>query len=421
MDPPTSARDKRKTWDGGSPTTAFGGVERRSRVRLSMSPDTSSSPVSPARARPVSLTLWDLPAVEELGIGELQRAWEEVHDARRGVLWKVIALADLGRGEGDWESLRRALGTLEAAFQHAGEEVRRGVEAEFGAGGGGTFSRSAKRASVRFDAVGRQNPPSRPLSLSAASPSFPPSPRRRPLSLSSPPTNFSLATPNPSLAAPNFAPPNPYPSTGPTAALESFEKRARTTTLALRTIAAKLHVVTADARAFLEEGGEEGVERLLKTHDSIRGELESLGREWEGGRVDLRAVVRRNKVRNEEEEEGTSLDSIEDVEEELRTPPREAFEYVDELPKEEERAGAYVDEVLPDAGVEQVFEAVAGSRREASSGLKLSREERIKAIKEERRKGGVAGDGGVRIEAGMVQELKDVLQLLKGRQVLQQE
>lgn len=160
---------------------------------------------------------------------------------------------------------------------------------------------------------------------------------------------------------------------------------------------------------------------MLKTHDSIRGELESLGREWEGGRVDLRAVVRRNKVRNEEEEEGTSLDSIEDVEEELRTPPREAFEYVDELPKEEERAGAYVDEVLPDAGVEQVFEAVAGSRREASSGLKLSREERIKAIKEERRKGGVAGDGGVRIEAGMVQELKDVLQLLKGRQVLQQE
>lgn len=170
--------------------------------------------------------------------------------------------------------------------------------------------------------------------------------------------------------------------------------------------------------------------------------MEELWRQWEEARVTLRDVLKTpqdlanfDSVEGGLEEGDLSLESIPDHQEEeavdegvgfSRLGPIELdFENGEDVssaalsgPSEaivDARNAAY----LPPPGEELVFEAVAGTKEDSNLGkAKLSREERIKAMKEGRKSsssGGGVPSGKGRIEPGMVQELKDVLKLLKGR------
>ncbi|KAL8289985.1 hypothetical protein RQP46_002924 [Phenoliferia psychrophenolica] len=414
---------------------------------------------------------------ETLGLVELQTAFENLHSVRRGLLWRLLSMADRKLADSCWLEAGGVLEELTRSLQLASQAIAQAVEAEFGVSGLGSDSldisrRVSKRASVLI-----VDPPTPPVGHRGHSRSQSATQRARPTSWNSPtsagsrplslsfPASFSIHStpppasrpqhPRPSSASalfpPNFAPANPHSSLGPTAALATFDARAQEMALALRSIAAKLHVVTEDAKRHVESPSSSptrpstSLERTISTHDSIRADLDALSREWDNSRLALRQLVRPSPSLGPASVDDSyagsdgigggnfSLDSIADDEDddgasqwssEIRTP-----ESTPPRPSLREETSAFEDaqqeSYLPTPGDEQVFEAVAEQaegRREMS---KLSREDRIKAMKESRREsrgnsgsGSSAGGGSMKTQAGMVAELKDVLVLLKGRRHL---
>lgn len=413
------------------------------------------------------------------GLLRLQEAFEEMHDVRRGLLWKVLTLVDNGElGEKEWEKVVGVLEEVKRVCEEGKKVVKEAVEKEFGSSGLGTemlgsaaLGRSVNGAAA---ATGTASKRMSGMDFGASTSSRPGSSQstHRPLSLGSPllPSSTFPSTSSPRRQPPshshsrgpslqNFAPPSTSSST-PLTTLTSHHAQL---SLSLRSIAAKLHLVNDDVRRVDINGGVD-VDRLLATHDSIKNDLDTLVREWEDSRLCLRAVARppptssltRSSSFEDDGVGSTSLDSIPDEESEpeetfgggqdqdqdrlFRTDDDETEEWRRDADEDDDRArqGRF-DSFLPPPGheQEQVFEATVGSRRTGGDdgGVKLSREERIRAMQEKRKSrvgggggsglgagGGVGSDnegssggGAVRLEAGMVAELKDVLTLLKGR------
>ena len=412
-------------------------------------------------------------AKDGLSLGDLQGGMDQMHAVRRGMLWRVLGLVDHNVSKEIWAEVETTLVDLTKALAAQSTLVSDAVEAEFGPNGPGadTFAISSKPShnhlrqhNLTLDTS--RSRPSSPFGWPAGSHSPAPTSGTRPLSLLGqsvsplPPGMASFAArtnttrPSRPLSASNFAPPNAVPSAGPSAGLASLEESNKAIGLALRSIAAKLHVVEADARhrsgaAAAGEVGTNDGDRLLATHDSIRLDLQVLLNEWEASRVALRSAVkpvpppsapplsRSNSwtdggladtslesipdVTAEGEGEGEADDSASVFSSELHTPPTPAGGAARDALVDAERGS-----VLPPAGKEQVFEAVAEQAKASPAGPKLSREERIRLMKERRyARGSTGGAGGSpnRTREGMggaqmVEELKDVLQLLKARSQL---
>lgn len=414
--------------------------------------EAGSATSSPAKRKPTREREQELAELqgdrtdESLGLMALQDAFEEVHDLRRALLWRVMELVDRSVEEDQWVEVGGMLDRLAGWLRQAASRVSKGVEVEFGTSGLGSdklaLGRSTSSASKRLSgmdfgsATHTTSPPrSRPLSLSLASPQLMPTSTSTRSSPSQPPAAGARHTTRPSLTL-DFAPPPPSSSQ---TSLVVLEQRNTAISVALRTIAAKVHIVQDDAKrraasslsSSTSSTSSPEVDRLLATHDSIRADLETLLREWEDSRVALRGVLKpveskpplsRSSSAEEDDMGSTSLDSIPDVELEERVggeandPGLELVSADDGLePAAAERSGDKDESYLAPAGVEQVYEAVAGTREGKDGGTKLSREERIRASKEARERKPASSSGGFKLEAGMVAELKDVLVLLKER------
>ncbi|ORY88081.1 hypothetical protein BCR35DRAFT_351214 [Leucosporidium creatinivorum] len=383
--------------------------------------DESCSPQdSPIKRKPTKereQELADQRAEESFGLMALQDAFEEMHDSRRVLLWRMMELVDRSVEPERWVEVGRLLDRLTGALRQAASRVAKGVEVEFGNSGLGSDklalgrSTSKRMSGMDFGAAGLPSPPrSRPLSLVTSSPQL------KATSLRSSPNRPPSVTHARQPSRPSFAPPQPSPSQTSLAALE---QRNTSISVALRTIAAKIHVVQDDAkrRVGSPSSSDAEVDRLLATHDSIRTDLEALLREWEDSRVALRGVVKPAEVkssRSEEDEEeagSTSLDIIPDVELEEEA-PLEAVDAGMELISSEEEESVWPPpqdmEPFQD-DQEQVYEAVAGtSSTTGTGGAKPTREERIRAMKEAR-EAPSPPPSGLRLEAGMVEELRSVL------------
>ncbi|KAI5480544.1 hypothetical protein MNV49_000240 [Pseudohyphozyma bogoriensis] len=415
------------------------------------------------------------------GLIQLQDGFETLHAVRRGLLWRLLGMVDHPNlTESVWEETRDLLEGLIDTLWEKVDDVEKAYKAEFGEGvddgvtirerkprpaswhreigGIGALAGPASNAGAgaagaavpRPGPAGERTRGNRPLSLSFASnysvyPSSPPPSHSSPASnASSTPTPALIRRPSASkrsrpISFSNFAPPPPQ-STLPTP-LGNFETSSTALTIKLKSIATKLHVVQDDLRRGVEEND---VERVLTLYESVRGDLEGLGKHWEESRVALNGILRPRVIGRREEEdeeesenEGTSLERIEDVDVDREVAEEDEGKegsahavFESELPTPETTpprkswARSDVDEdfVVPVGRPEELYEAIVEDRRVNGGGQKLSREERIRLMKEQRekdvsgRKGSVGGGAGG--TAGMVAELKDVLVLLKGRSKL---
>lgn len=451
----TSLRDKRRTWDGNvgalpgstsSKRTSF--VGDRAELSSLLSPPSGTPRRSSSlllrssgrvRPRPLSLSVHpsqpspleappstpprtrSRPAESGLTTHELQAGLDNLHAQRRAFLWRILALLDLDAAPvSAWFLVDTLLAHLADEVSSAASDVSLGVEAEFGAGGLGSEAflggRSSFSSSYSERPRVRGGSRSRPVSwTSSAGSAF--SPSYSEVTSFPPSTSSSL----PFLNSNNFAPSNPTPSVGPTASLSALANSSRAMIEALRSVAAKLHVVDRHARTVMRAGGD--AEGALATHDSIRVELEKLGREWAEGRIALRGALRRETTRptalQEAEEDGlgssielqreTEFDKDHDDEQTL---------FFSSPERGEARAAlldAHSSAFLPPAGLEELFESVSSPAMARPSAAVAGREARIRLAKERRAEGGGGKASAKGLEKGMVQELKDVLQLLKER------
>lgn len=394
----------------------------------------------PTKEREEELEQLKKDAVDEsLGLLALQEAFEEVHDARRVLLWRVMELVDRSVEEDGWVGVGGMLDRLATSLRQAASRVTRAVEDEFGSSGIGSQSlamarSTSRRVSSNMDdsyssSTQPYSPPrSRPLSLSLSNTS----PKLKPSSRLSPPTRPPPSSSSRPSLPPSFAPPQP---TSSQAALVVLEQRHQSISLSLRTIAAKIHVSQEDAKRLAHPSASDvvDVQRLLSTHDSIRTELERMAREWEDSRVALRGVLKTelpphpssiSSLGEDEDAGSSSLESIADVD-------FEEGDMTDDTGLELFSPGEEESSTLPpaipqedpsekepeDHGREQIFEAVVGQQIGAGSNPtpKPTREQRILARRAQEEERSTA-ESGMRLEAGMVAELKGVLLGLKGRQ-----
>ena len=371
-------------------------------------------------------------------MAELQASFEKMHLTRRAMLWKVLGLVERSISEKQWEEVIGVFRALEEVVEAELKNVKRATETEFGVDGLGSelLSRTNHKRTPSIDPL---------LNRSRNQPA--PHPNSSPkLSSSTQSRRSSLANP---LASSNFAPANPHPSLGPVASLAALDSQSTTMLTSLRSIVAKLHIVTSDAKAQLRttRGGPEDdalIEQLLSTHDSIRGDIAGLQQAWEDSRISLRGVVRRDLRSSvsmkrdswttdggEGAERGalrSILDAVEDDDDDLESTLFSSDLVTPDMSPRDRAAisDAKSEAFLPPVGLERIFEAVVdqmpATNATNSAGGKLSREERISVAKEKRASGSATGRRSSRaMEAGMVAELKDVLTLLKGRNRLPEE
>ena len=154
-----------------------------------------------------------------------------------------------------------------------------------------------------------------------------------------------------------------------------------------------------DLRSALASGRQGDAERLLAIHDSVRGDLEGLMREYEDSRLALRKLVlspspRRPSLSEEEEDILVQSLSEEDEDPDLSTSSthRTSSIFSAETPElgsppQFAQIHDYQSFSLlePFGEEEQVFEGISSAEAKLS-GSKLSREERIRAMKEQRDK-----------------------------------
>ncbi|GAA5901604.1 hypothetical protein JCM6882_006020 [Rhodosporidiobolus microsporus] len=448
----------------------------------------------------------------------LQQAFEDAHDARRAVLWRLLEALenpDVEVGEETlWKKVEAVFAALADGLTPCAAGVKEANELEFG---GGAATPAAGRAlSSGEEQRGRQEqqtikarerekkrrsglfyggidghfvPPS-PASHSA--PPLTPVAQHRaagvqhalarltgaaasPLPASPTPARH-LA--NPAHAPPpasyaNFAPSSrSIPSTTPRAAASASaatveaQHHLTALTLPLRAIQAKLRLISADFPAASSSSSTPSpeVDRLLSTYDSILPELERLTSSFHAGRSALRVAL---GIDAPGPPSGRPLSiasssadghahGVEPLLEEDETPPPEQDEpdrgavYASLDDGAEAGAAVEADErqALLDAALsmalfpptpegvagtgaseEKVFEAVAGPEKaRAAGGEKLSREERIRRMKEAREAlalgrsavtvapdeegAGGGGGGGVQQQQKMVGELREVLKEL---------
>lgn len=393
----------------------------------------ASAPSQPARDTDISLV-------------SVQDAFETMHDVRRTVIWEITTLADHAIEEETWEAVRSSLKSLTTTLNMSNRRIVKAVREEFGDTGLGSSTLAPGRsAGVR---VSKRTPsfgsdfkvgPSTPARSIGGS-SLAPSPTLKDSSsaialadTSSRPTAQRYRD-TLSNASDSFAPPGPAPTQQ---ALAVFEERNAAISLALRSVAAKTHVVSQDARRIVSSGRTTAnqsracvdLDRLLATHESVRADLDALLQSWEDSRAALRTVLRArddppylspdagNDDDHDSHEGSTSLDSIADDEHGLVDDMTLQnvlhgdvhFESAPEYGDADHGAASRCSEVAvcESFAPEVVFEATAGQTGKDEK-AKLTREERIKMMKAARdgKKEPVASQN---VDIGLVSELKDVL------------
>jgi len=509
----------RRTGESGTPQRPTGAKQHR--LRVSLGPhhgggpgsggggSTSLDAVSPGgagarRKRPVSMggldSLPPAPSAEQDRAGPtaathrallvtLQDRFDDAHDARRGVLWRLLEALDHAESDEAWHQAEAPLAALRAVLARATADVAQahtrefpdagaaadspasasttsgtsaGATARAGAGAAGADAREKRRRSGYY---GRPEADDLfPLSASSAAPTWgaPPTP--------TPAARRPTGRPDFAPSASHSAPPPPRRTALHMHALSvsavdpALSGHAQSMLLSLRALQAKVRVVLADA-AGARVGSATERERVLEVWESVGPEVRRLEAGWRDGAGALRSAlglaVEKQQVRERVEEVEREEDGPAPMEQD------EAPQVGDELNAtgavyatlDSSGNGADDDLVLnrqavldaalsasllapPDSadGVdspskEKVFEAVAGSDARASAGAKLSRDERIRRMKEAREalalgrsslespvKGalgeGGGASGGAESQRSMVGELREVLKELnrdKGR------
>ncbi|GAA5968865.1 hypothetical protein JCM11641_000762 [Rhodosporidiobolus odoratus] len=439
----------------------------------------------------------------------LQDAFEDAHDARRAVLWRVLEALEEG-DEGVWREVSGVVEKLATGVREFGDRVRGAQELEFEGGAATIRGQRAPGGSAdekerekekrrrsglygRFDEVDpiHQGGPLRisiptssslplhsapasalaarqaalaRLTGSASSPLPPsPSPLRRQAPAFSPPAAYA-----------DFAPSSSAPSrTQLCAPSSSTQAQLTSLTLPLRSLQAKLRLLSSDLSTLppspdRQSSSSPDIGRILATYDSLSLEIDRLGGAWKEGRAALRVGLGvdpppplpfSDAEAEEDDHQRLGPEPLSDGEDHdappspitttdaaadgARNPSHDAFATLDlsspsasttsDLDLDMGQRQALLDAALslslsppPSSDADKVFEAVAGPpSRSRTDGEKLSREERIRRMREAREAlaagrvslGGVGGGGG---EGGgrtggkdgtkaMVGELREVL------------
>lgn len=491
--------------------STFGGIDRREsgtpqrgnaaaataataggkhRLRVSLGPHHGGSPSGPdgaggagaRRKRPLSMGGLDSapPPREDDRQGAsdetrrvllvtLQDRFDDAHDARRGVLWRLLEALDHASSDEAWRAAESALAPLGGVLARAAKDVAAAHAREFpDAATGRNLSADAdspapttspqereKRRRSGFYARPEADDLDADVLVSHAPPTPTPPSARRP----APDANFA---PSHSTSASPFAPRRAalhahVPSLS--APDPAFAAHAQRMTLALRALQAKARVVLADAGP-ARAGSAAGRERVLAVWESVGEEVRRLEREWREGEMTLRralGLVVEDVQPEEEEQAEVPRGDATTGEEEPTTDNGDELNATGAVYATLDASTATDDDLIsnrqavldaalsasllppPDSGdgadspaEEKVFEAVAGTERRAAEGAKLSRDERIRRMKEAREalalgrsslespsKGG-SGErvGGADTQRNMVGELREVLKELnrdKGR------
>lgn len=424
----------------------------------------------------------------------LQNSFESMHSNRLILLWRLITLTDgsttLPVEDQEWLSIRATLENLVSVLKEVSGSITKAVDTQFGKDniGSETFLLNNGRSS-RLSMLSESDNTLPSIITTPITGLFP--------SLSVPTPNHSRPNSNPSSPTPppaqSFAPSNPHTTLGPQAALNTFEQQTLQMSHTLRSLATKLSVVTEEisrrrsssssntsgslvefnndygnSGQYNGEEVEDEQEELLVLHDSLKGELMRLSREWEESRITLREFIRKPSTTSStstsssiqskrssyrplslstrspllpqqiEEPESSPVVSTDLYDEgplgELSNSTAEPFE---ELEARQALEDAMTSAYLPPStfGREDlIYEAVTpasftpynsingntnGNITNMMRNTGMTREERIKSVKAERRKGSLLlTRSGSTSSIGMVEELKDVLELLKGRNKL---
>ncbi|KAJ8294905.1 hypothetical protein OF846_001975 [Rhodotorula toruloides] len=470
-DPPASARKKRPL--------SLGGLSASLSPSDAQQPPRTPSPSSPAADLTPFLLI------------TLQEALETLHDTRRGVIWRLLESLSHAQSDTAWNAIG---GLVDSAARRVGEvarEVGQAHEREFGTskpegeGKGLERRRSERRRRSGYysrtaDEIEVELPQSGTSSSSVGTGLTPTTAKARgdalarlnggpkPAGPPATPTTSSRAPPRSTTPASyaNFA-----SSASPSSADNSLASHTHALSLLLRSIQAKLRVVTSDTALLATmraEEAEERREKVLRTWDGIGKEVEALQGEWSaGGHALKRALgleVEAEQVEVEEEEEAeVARDAGDEQPEQAGEEEQDAelnptgaiyatLDSSGQPPSANETLAtrqALLDATLSlsllppttDAAAEEkVFEAVAGppssSRMYGPDGSKLSRDERIRRMREAREalqrgreslessptkeRGSIGGTaGGVEEQQKMVGELREVLRELnreKGRE-----
>ncbi|GAA5924701.1 hypothetical protein JCM3775_005448 [Rhodotorula graminis] len=510
----------RRTGESGTPQRA--GVGKQHRLRVSLGPhhggngggsgggSSSFEAVSPGgpsarRKRPVSMggleSLPPVPSSERDQTGPsaathrvllvtLQDRFDDAHDARRGVLWRLLEALDHAESDAAWHQAEAPLDALRAVLARAAADVAQAHTREFPDGaaaadspasasttasgpGAGSSARAGAGSGALVDAREKRRRSGYyarpeadelyPLSASSSSaPTWgaPPTPTpaaRRPAAYADyAPSSSSSAPPPPRRAALHAH------ALSVSAVDPALAAHAQSMLLSLRALQAKVRVVLADA-AGARVGSATERERVLEVWESVGAEVRRLEGGWRDGRGALRAALGLavEQVEVRERAEAVRDDEVAPASTEEDEAPQEVGDELnatgavyatldssdtgtdDDLISSRQ---AMLDAALsasllppPDSAdglespsKEKVFEAVAGSDARASAGAKLSRDERIRRMKEAREalalgrsslespvKGASGeGSGGVESQRSMVGELREVLKELnrdKGR------
>ncbi|GAA6051816.1 hypothetical protein JCM3770_004988 [Rhodotorula araucariae] len=472
--------------------STFGGIERRApevpaagtpqraahRLRASLGPHGSPSPRvrdgadvvgglgGPRRKRPLSMgglasatatldsAALSSPAGSNDGPRELlvalQDAFEDAHDARRGVLWRLLEALDHAADARAWVDAERALDKLAAALTAAARRVAAAHEREFcegtpamvTRGGAGSSHEQGEEKRRRSGFYGRAEADS--AAASAASPA-----RRGPPLRPAAAAAYDPFAPSVLLSA---GPAHARAGSAVAGTGSELAAHVQRAALALRAAQAKMRVVLADAAVGVDEA-ERG--RVLALWESVGDDVRRLEEEWKAGGEALRSVLGVDAVTSRVEREERERAPLE-VQRGGRETPSEEADADDDDPNAtgavyatldtSDAPGTGDDDVVtnrqavldaalslsllpPDSDAsspteEKVFEAVAGPhRRSPAAGEKLSRDERIRRMKEAREalalgrsslespsKG--SSDGGVEAQRNMVGELREVLKEL---------
>lgn len=325
------------------------------------------------------------PDHEDLSLVGIEAAFETMHADRQRVLCHLLAI-DFG-ADVALEEVEAAIITLNGQFLSGTTSLSAAARSEFGDDCLDLPSLPSSEADVRI--VGAYE-------------------HGQPIGTTMPRDKPSTET----LRSFSFAPPLP-PNHQQRTHLSAFATRSAAMQTSLRSIAAKLHLTSSD----LSSSSITEQERIIAMHDSIRGDLETLMREWDQSRVSLRSAFAPSS-KKKKPAPPMRRDTI------TQASPRSALELTDDEEEEEEEEGASSelftpdedagdnsileqDEVEEEAG-ERVFEAIGGTMERS----KLSREERIALARLKREASPVpmgSRDGMI------VDELKGVLRELKER------
>ncbi|KAK4055979.1 hypothetical protein OIO90_002973 [Microbotryomycetes sp. JL221] len=425
-----SNRSKRLSWNSDlassqTSDTTFGGVDRkvglspamrhRSRPSLSsisvssLGDDALNTPVKGSRRRrPASWGMWSgqnvAAALQELGessdasieatgsdddrykLSTIDQSLQDMYDARRTMLWRLLELVNRLSTNEKWLKIQAILNDATSEMDAATLQVETASKAELPAHGD----------ELKF---GKSNAVGHMTDMTASDEYGP----REAWQCRSDSQSIGFAPPGPSAAH---------------RAQRALDERQAAVSLALRSIAAKSQLATNDARHISDSPA---IEQALARHDSIRDDIAALTRAWEESRLALRAVLRPDILQTARNVDSDAVRDVGDEEDvmtatstylssELDDSAVEHGEHVHDVPVVQ--PGPIFDDLRVQR--EEVYEAETEPFKPKVSS-KLTREERIKMMKERRQQENESVTPQ-NLEAPIVAELKEVLGSLKSRQ-----